>query len=239
MTAIKVGLVEPTVDMEECADERRLALSHDAHFGNHGVVREWDGTPFRVDMVRNFPEFVTADDLQQLLDPIGRLADQIEMQLGYQIVEMGEIIEVPAGAPPGWDEEFGRFAQSYRLRARGQILVFYMNDDNPQAWDDRGGSVMNAHPCCGTISYNKRAMGPWWTNDDPCCQGNANGRDGEVIVHELFHLLGFKHSFDQSDLIGVEMSRGGLDQPWRTESPLYHATREDVDNLRRIFPEGV
>ena len=42
-------------------------------------------------MVRNFPEFVTDTDLQQLLDPIGRLADQIEARLGYRIVEMGEL----------------------------------------------------------------------------------------------------------------------------------------------------
>ncbi len=89
-------------------------------------------------MVRNFPEFVTDTDLQQLLDPIGRLADQIEAQLGYRIVEMGELIEVPSSAPARWDQEFGRFSQSYLLRERGQILVFYMNDDNPQDWDGRG-----------------------------------------------------------------------------------------------------
>ena len=61
-------------------------------------MREWDGTPFRVDIVRNFPDFVTEADLQQLLDPIGRLADQIELQLGYPVLEMGDLIEVPAGS---------------------------------------------------------------------------------------------------------------------------------------------
>ena len=79
-------------------------------------------------------------------------------------------------------------------------------------------------------------MGRWWTGDDPCCQGNANGRDGEVIVHE-FHLLGFKHADDQFELVGVEMSRGALDQPWRTGSRIYYATQGDVDNLQCIFPE--
>ena len=233
-----MGIVPHLAAGRECTDTRSLALRHDSYFGDHGVVGEWDGTPFRVDMVRNFPEFVTDTDLQQLLDPIGRLADQIEAQLGYRIVEMGELIEVPSSAPAGWDQEFGRFSESYLLRERGQILVFYMNDDNPQDWDGRGGSIMSAHACCGTLSYNKRALGPWWTDDDPCCQGNANGRDGEVIVHELFHLLGFKHAVDQPELIGVEMSRGALDVPWETGSRVFYATESDVDNLQCIFPEG-
>ena len=34
------------------------------------------------------------------------------------------------------------------------------------------------------------------------------------------HLRGFEHSFDQFDLIGVEMSRGDLDRPWVTGSPI-------------------
>ncbi len=221
-----------------CGNERSLALGHDAQFGRNGMVREWDGTPFRVDMVRNFPDFATDADLQELLDPIDRLADQIEAQLGYRILEVGDLIDVPAGAPAGWDQEFSRFSQSYRLRERGQILVFYMNDDNPQDWDGRGGSPLSGHPCCGTVAFNKRSLGPLWTGDDPCCQGNANRREGEALVHELFHLLGFKHYYDQHELTGIQMSPGGLDAPWRTGSLRFYATWGDIDNLRCAFPEG-
>ena len=149
-------LVVGTPPMRACADERTLALGHDAQFGRYGMVAEWDGTPFRVDMVRNFPDFVTDADLQQLLDPIGRLADQIETQLGYRILEMGDLIDVPAGAPPGWDQEFSRYSHSHLVRERGQIVVFYMNDDNPDDWDGLGGSPMSGHPCCGTITYKWR-----------------------------------------------------------------------------------
>ena len=113
-----------------------------------------------------------------------------------------------------------------------------MNDDNPQEWDGRGGSPMSAHTCCGTIAYNKRSLGPLWTGDDPCCQNNANRREGEALVHELFHLLGFKHYYDQHELTGIQMSPGALDAPGRKGSLRYYATWTDIENLRCAFPEG-
>ena len=231
---------------EACGDQRSLALQHDAQFDRRwggGMVSEWDGTPLRVDIVRNFPDFVTEANLWELLAPIGRLEAQIEAQLGYRIVEMGEPIEVPDGAQPGWDQDLDFYWRNdgnndLLPRERGQMLVFYMNDNN-DGWGG-GGSSMSAHVCCGTTSYNKRALGPMWTGDDPCCQGDANQytREGAAIVHEVFHLLGFKHAIDQEHLIGVRMSFGALDLPWESGSPVYYATPADIDNLRCIFPEG-
>ena len=215
-----------------CADERSLAATH-----TPGVVSEWDGTPFRVDLVRNFPDFVPDDYLRRELGAIGQLADQIEAQLGYRIVEMGDLIEVPAGARSGWDQDFDYYWRNdgnneVLPREPGQLLAFYINDDN-DAWGGEG-SPMSAHICCGTTSYNRRFFrAPHWTQ-----WTGANSPEGEAVVHELFHLLGFKHSFDQFDLIGVEMSRGGLDRPWVSGSPIYYATWTDIDNLRCIFPEG-
>lgn len=217
-----------------CADQRELAMTHTPI-----VVSAWDGTPFRVDIIRNFPEFVTDADLEQLLAPIGRLADQIETQLGYRIVEMGGLVEVPAGAPEGWDQDYERYWRNRLLISEpGELLAFYLNDDN-EAWGGEG-SMMSAHLCCGTTSYNKRALGLAWAGDDPCCQGDANQytREGETITHEVFHLLGFKHYFDQYELIGVQMSAGALDRPWRKGSLRFHATWTDIENLRCIFPEG-
>ena len=120
----------------------------------------------------------------------------------------------------------------------GQILVFYLNDNN-DSWGGKG-SPMSAGVCCGTVQYFRRALGPMWTGDDPCCQGDANQftREGEAIVHEVFHLLGFKHAFDQPHLVGVKMSAGALDLPWRKGSLKYHAAWTDIENLRCIFPEG-
>ncbi|MYH50367.1 MAG: hypothetical protein F4023_14505 [Acidobacteria bacterium] len=211
-----------------CADERQLALTH-----NRAVVSEWDGTPLTVNMVRNFPEAVAEAYLQSELDAIGRLADQIQAQLGYRILERGDLIDVPAGAPNGWDQGFDSYWLNDLLpRRQCQILGFYLNDDN-DAWDG-AGSPMSAHICWGTTSYNRRFFRrPHWTE-----WTGANSPDGEAIVHEVFHLLGFKHYFDQHELIGVQMSPGGLDRPWVTGSETYHATWTDIDNLRCIFPEG-
>ena len=109
------------------------------------IVQEWNGTPFRVDMIRNFPEFVSDEDLRDQLAPIGRLADQTEKQIGYRVVEMGGVIDTPQSTAPNWNMDFERYWRndsdnSLLPRERGQILVFYMDDDNPLRWDDLGGS---------------------------------------------------------------------------------------------------
>ena len=110
----------------ECTDEQERAVT-----SSPVLLPRWDGTPFRVDMIRNFPEFVTEEDLVQLLAPVGLLADKIERQLGYRIVEMGEVIPVPDGMPPGWNEDEAAFRRNCPLpRDRGQVLGFYMNDVN-------------------------------------------------------------------------------------------------------------
>jgi len=222
---------------QECTDERERARRFSRFVG------EWDGTAFRVDMMRNFPDFVTDADLLELLAPIGRLADQIEYQLGYPVLEVGGLIEVPAGAPPGWNEDFERYFRTDPLpRERGQLVAFYLDDYNPYEWDGSGlGSPMAAHYCCGSVSYNKRFLGPLWTGDDPCCETGQSSRQGEAIVHEVFHVLGYVHSDDYDFLNrdeGVAMSDSALTKPWKSGSPVYYAVWTDIDLLRCIFPEG-
>ncbi len=220
-------------------DEHRVARKYSK------IVAEWNGTPFRVDMIRNFPEFVTDRDLYEQLEPISVLSKQVEDQIGYSIVEMGTIIDVPVGAVHRWNEDFEYYwnndsGSNLLPREPGQILVFYMNDDNPRRWDQFGGSPHSAHICCGTISYNKRTMGRWWRDEDPCCvdENSANGRYGHVIVHELFHLLGFRHPDDEPpELGGVPMCEGHLYRPWTIGASRHSASREDIELLRRVFPE--
>ena len=93
----KVRPHDPFPTPRECSIERREARLYK---GGPPPVLEWDGTPIRVDIVDNFPSFVTHDDLYELLAPIGDAADAIEAQLGYRIIEMGDIVPVPAGVRP-------------------------------------------------------------------------------------------------------------------------------------------
>ena len=225
-----------TLTPRTCTDERQVALDY-----TRKVVGEWDGTPLRVDILRNFPDHVTDADLRELLAPIGDTERQIQEQLGYPIFVMGDVIDIPAGADPSFNQNMERYwrtdsSNTLLPRERGQVIAFYMNDIAHPDWDSTGlGSPMSAHPCCGTVTYNARALGTWWTGDDPCCQGRgtANGRQGAVIVHELFHVLGYSHTGIPN---GVSMRRGALHLPWETDSSKFFVSRAEIDALKCIFP---
>ena len=205
-----------------CADERERAENHS------GFVFEWDGTPFRVDMIRNFPDFVTEADIASLLAPVGLLADKIERQLGYQILEMGEVIPIPRGTPPGWDEDTLAFRRNCPLpRDRGHILGFYMDD----VLESAPSAGAQAHPRCGAFTYLRPGVGRRW----PC---SGCSKDG-ATVHEIFHVLGFVHADDYDFLErgdGVAMSEQLTDSDrWRGADAV---TWADIDLLRCIFPQG-
>lgn len=219
------GPAAPT-PVSPCDATRGWARSLSPH-----VVNSWDGRPFRVNFLQNFPEDVE-EYLQDQLGVIAELADQIEKQLGYAILEPGEVIEVPEGAPGGWDQDWEAYWRQRRLvSGNGEILALYLNDNN-SAWEGRG-SPMSAHYCCGSVSYNRRYFQyPHWGS-----WTGPNSPSGNTIVHEVFHLLGFSHYQGSNPNGGVPMSRSGLYEPWSVESPVYYATEGDIENLRCIFPK--
>jgi len=96
-----------------CTDERERA----ATFSLGAIaVDEWDGTPFRFDIVRGFPDSMTEAELARLLEAVALADRKIEDQLGYRILEMGEVIPWPAGpSPPG----------CALPRERGQLQGYY------------------------------------------------------------------------------------------------------------------
>lgn len=224
---------EPRADVRQCTVERREVRRHPAGF----VLDEWNGQPFRVDIVRNFPSFVTDEDLEKLLEPIGIAADAIEDQLGYRILEKGGIVPVPSGMRPGWNRDYHGYARNPLPREPRQLLAFYM-DDESSFWDHRGGSPAVAFTYTGTTSYNKRTMGPWWHDRDSCCIGrySGNGRMGHGLLHEVFHLFGFEHPDVPFGTPGVRMAWGSLAAPWLSGSSVHFLAEKDIEVLRCIFP---
>ncbi len=244
----KVRPHDPFPEPRMCTVELREALKYVGATGS--VVAEWDGTPLRVDIADNFPDHVTDADLSELLAPIGIAAEKIEAKLGYPVLEMGGIVPVPRGTPPGWDQDYDRFSASARgsfdraasapllRREKHQLLAFYLNDD-AWFWDHVGGPPHVAFVYAGVTAYNKRTSGDWWYNQDDCCIGRwaSNGRDGGAIVHEVFHLLGFKHP-DEPIQAGVLMAWGSTIAPWLTASPVHYVADKDIEVLGCLFPEG-
>ena len=222
-----VGQSPPRV----CTDERQRARTYGAV-----IVDEWDGTPFRVDLIRNFPDGVTDADLVGLLDAVGLLADKIERQIGYRLLEMGDVIPVPAGVRPGWNQDIPEFVRTCPIpRERGQIPGFYMDDSNP--WHPR--SDAQAHPHCGDYAYSQLFMTyfPCRGCEDARTSGYGHFIDG-VTLHEMFHLFGFIHTEEHARIARGE----GAPMSWQLRNvrgPDAEAVLwADIDALRCIFPES-
>ena len=228
---LDIHLVMGTPQPRVCTNERRFAMNFS------DFVQEWDGTPFRVDMINNFPDIGTEADVVELLDAVGLLADKIEDQLGYRILEMGNVIPVPEGLPPGWNTDSGQFSRTCPLpREEGQIHAVYMDDVNhgsPEA-------DAQANLRCRAVQYLQPFLTYW------PCRGCEDERtpppyghfvDG-VTHHEIFHVLGYIHTEDydpDTTTVGVPMSwslRGA--QAPDAEAVLY----SDIDLLRCVFPQG-
>ena len=213
-----LGQPEPRV----CTDERRRAMNHSR------FVREWDGTPIRVDIVNSFPDHVTRAEVATLLESIDLVDEKIEAQLGYRILEAGDVLPVPEGMRPGWNLITPQFRRTCQLpRDRGQILGYYTDASN----DPPGpGADGQANPGCGTFTFLKRFMTIWPVPGDT---------SDALTLHELFHVLGYVHSDNDEDRIangnGVRMSYTLT----REVRPGADAVRwHDIDLLRCIFPEG-
>ena len=228
--ALDIHRVMGTPEPRACTNERQFAMNFS------DFVQEWDGTPIRVDMIHNFPDVGTEADVVELLDAVGLLADKIEDQLGYRILEMGDVIPVPDGVPSGWNTDSSGFQNICPLpRDRGTIQGFYMDDvhhRSPEADAQANG--------CGSFSYLQPFLTYW------PCRGCEDERtpppyghfvDG-VTHHEMFHVLGYIHTEDyepDTTTVGVPMSwslRGA--QAPDAEAVLY----SDIDLLRCVFPQG-
>ena len=95
---------------------------------------------------------------------------------------------------------------------------------------------MKAWPPLNATTYNRRFVRSLWSGRDACSLRSPNCREGETIIHELFHILGFVHDNDYGRL---ESGDGVAMSPILTRGDtVYRAAWPDIDLLRCIFPEG-
>ena len=208
-----------------CTDERERAES----YANAILPGEWDGSPFRVDLVDHFPAVAGADYPAGQLEEVGRLADQIEEQIGYRILEVGSVIPLPENLPEGWNapSTYGP-RDCEQWREPGQILGIHTVRIPPGYGS--GGGAFGAAPWCAVVSY-------WLGNGlSPDESYRIYARTG--IVHEIFHLFGFKHDSDavRPEPVGIFMSAQLTSG--RIGDGAQYPTFDDVDAMRCIFPQG-
>ena len=169
-----------------------------------------------------------------MLDAVRLAADRIERQLGYRVLEMGDVIPVPARMRPGWNEDNREFSRTCPLpREAGQIQGFYMDDLHPA--NERADA--KAQLRCGDFSYLQPFMTYWPCRgcEDARTPGYGHYIDG-VTLHEIFHLLGYIHTEEHERIARGE----GVPMSWQLrnvrgqdpESLLW----SDIDALGCVYP---
>ena len=129
--------------------------------------------------------------------PVARTADLIEWQLGYRVIEAGEIVEVPAHIDPDGPNLIQEISE---IRQLGHALIAYWGRANGlSAWVHRG-----------LVVYGTNVTARWKNPDYASTAGN-----NEAVIHEVFHTLGFRHpkDFSADSSKGLPMFLGPLMYP--------------------------
>lgn len=211
-----VARQEPRV----CTDEREMAVRYGTEYDRRiPLVDEWDGTPFRFYWDNGIPESERAD-AEHYFDVVERLAERIEDQIGYPVLEVA-----------GWipEEERGfRIAHPDIRDCTGVRPGGIVGTVVPKIQVGSSGLIgagTKAH--CAVL---------FWTTSDI-----DTTLDG-VMAHEIWHLFGFTHHPESTHRnqplpgVGVPMSIH-LTNTYITPREL-GVTYEDVDALRCVFPQG-
>ena len=192
------------------------------------ATQDWDGTPLVFHMFDHFPAVSgVADYPASQLEVVRRLAEQIEEHVGYPIIQAGAVIPAPEDAPEGWNDPTMYSPPGCRdWREPGQVVGMHLS--SLPTWH-RGGGALSAATTCAVVSY--------WVGDGLPTDDFWITYTRTIIVHELFHVLGFKHSHGDGlpESVGVTMSE---QLTFGTASGEVLPTAGDLDALRCIFPEG-
>ena len=206
-----------------CSEEREMARAYGREDrGGPPLLEEWDGTPFRFYWDAGGVPESERNDAEHYFDVVERLAERIEDQIGYPILEVA-----------GWIPEEARgfrithpdIQDCSGVRPGGIVATVV-----PRIQKDSAGFVG-----AGTKSH---CAVLFWTSSDI-----DTTLDG-VMAHEIWHLFGFTHhplSLHPNQTppgVGVPMSiHLTTALGYRTPREL-GVTYEDVDALRCVFPEN-
>lgn len=163
-----------------------------------GVWKDWR-LPFPVDLVDNYPTvrepwiwtngepsgYLEAFDPSVMREQIEAYAEQIEQNLGFPIIEFGRVISA---------DTLAREGGANRPRRTRRLHVGY------RVGDCSLGAAACAHIESGFAS--------WWVRA-------SSGDSGEAIgmAHEIEHLLGFKHEYNEFDETSRNPDGVAMDQP--------------------------
>ena len=164
-----------------CTDERAQALDYatqDTFIQATSVPELWDGTPFIVDISSSFP------NAHDLLDVVASEAEKVREFLGYEVFVAGDVLPlkdatallVTVGNTGETTLSTGEFAQ---LLPPDQHIDI-------RCCDTRPGKSGWASPALRLVILK-----------------NDADKSNHIILHELYHLLGFRHPGNSP---GVEMS---------------------------------
>ena len=86
------------------------------------------------------------DYVPSQLDIVRGLADEIEAQLGYPVIEPGDLVP----SPEGWTEDFLREEVCRDYREPGEILAVHLAETRE---GHLGGGAQNSIDRCGIVMY--------------------------------------------------------------------------------------
>ena len=188
------------------------------------VPHEWDGSPIRADIIDNMPpDGLPLSHLEAQLEYIERMAEDIEWQLGYPVIERGDVIPQPGGFSVRSEcDNCDVVVEGWERQPRTAVAI---NADQDPKREDGSSIGMWAQVWDGLTFWFRYALAE---PDENLNRGGLN--------HEVFHLLGYKHP-DNPDPNGIAMNYESMYSTQERQVRFYHyADWQDIAELGCAFP---
>ena len=189
-----------------CGNEYEQALAYTTIYGYEtGVPFLWDGTPFVVDVAQTF------SNADELLEAVAVESARVRMALGYEVFVAGEVLPLRRLTYTQFYDLDTLDPDAQQLTPQDGHIEFYCCYVDPDRAYDAPG-----------VSY------PW--RRVAMLQHEAF-QARHIILHELYHVLGFGHSGED---LGVPMSADLMYGPGLDASGSSLPTRVAPSDLARL-----